>query len=97
VLKPGGKVMVLEFGQPQTFGFKQAYHLYSKSLLPLVGGIISGDTSAYKYLEKSSSQFASGQDFLQMAQSTQAFSKLESTCLMGGLAWIYSLSTPSQH
>jgi len=97
VVKPGGKVLVLEFGQPSTAGFSQAYRFYSKSILPLVGGLISGDQAAYRYLEESSSTFPCGEKFLETARSTQAYSKVESKSLMGGLAWIYKLTVPAKH
>lgn len=97
VVKPGGKVLILEFGQPKIFGFAQAYRFYSKHILPWVGGLISGDTSAYRYLENSSSHFPCGQDFLDIAKSTHAFSEVTAKSLTGGIAWIYELTTSSQN
>lgn len=97
VVKPGGKVLILEFGQPSTAGFKQAYGFYSKSVLPWIGGVISGNVSAYRYLEKSSSVFPCGEKFLETARETQAYSKVEAKSLMGGLAWIYTLTVRTRH
>ncbi len=63
VLKPGGKILVLEFSQPTKFPVKQAYALYSKYILPVIGKKISGDSSAYNYLPESVKYFPSGKEF----------------------------------
>ena len=47
VLKKGGSIMVLEFSKPQKTPFKQVYQFYFRNILPLVGKLISKDTSAY--------------------------------------------------
>lgn len=57
VLKPGGKVILLEFSKPKIFPFKQMFHLYFKYLLPLIGKLGSKDPRAYKYLYESVQQF----------------------------------------
>jgi demethylmenaquinone methyltransferase/2-methoxy-6-polyprenyl-1,4-benzoquinol methylase len=49
VLKPGGRLFVLEFSQPY-FWFKPFYYAYLKLLLPVIAGIVTGDRSAYEYL-----------------------------------------------
>ena len=64
VLKPGGKAVILEFSRPKMFPFKQLYHFYFKSILPLLGRIISKDQSAYTYLPESVQAFPDGQNFL---------------------------------
>ncbi|MBO6576439.1 MAG: bifunctional demethylmenaquinone methyltransferase/2-methoxy-6-polyprenyl-1,4-benzoquinol methylase UbiE [Rhodothermales bacterium] len=64
VLKPGGKLVVLEFSHPTAFPIKQAYGLYSKHILPRVGGWLSGDSGAYRYLPDSIAVFPDGEDFL---------------------------------
>ena len=57
-LKPGGKLFILEFGKKPTSKFVQFfYKIYSKVWIPLVGGIISHNTSAYKYLPESITEF----------------------------------------
>ncbi len=63
VLKPGGKVLVLEFSKPTVFPVKQAYTFYSKYILPVIGKKISGDSAAYEYLPESVKYFPSGKDF----------------------------------
>lgn len=49
VLRPGGRLFVLEFSQP-VFWFRPVYYTYLKFVLPLVAGIVTGDRSAYEYL-----------------------------------------------
>lgn len=52
VLKPGGKLLVLEFSKPAA-AIKPAYDLYSFKVLPLLGKLISGDAASYRYLAES--------------------------------------------
>jgi demethylmenaquinone methyltransferase/2-methoxy-6-polyprenyl-1,4-benzoquinol methylase len=53
VLKPGGRLLVLEFSTPVIPGLKQAYDLYSFKILPLMGRLIARDESSYRYLAES--------------------------------------------
>ena len=64
VLKPGGKTVVVEFSRPHNFPMKQLYNFYFKSILPIVGKLISKDQSAYTYLPESVAVFPDGDDFL---------------------------------
>ena len=64
VLKPGGKTVVVEFSRPRNFPMKQLYNFYFKSILPVVGKLISKDQSAYTYLPESVAVFPDGDDFL---------------------------------
>jgi demethylmenaquinone methyltransferase/2-methoxy-6-polyprenyl-1,4-benzoquinol methylase len=63
VLKPGGKLVVLEFSKPTRFPFKQVYTLYFKAILPLIGRTISKDKAAYTYLPESVDAFPDGSKF----------------------------------
>ena len=89
VTRPGGCVMVLEFGQPNLPIFSQAFNLYSKYVLPKVGGLITGKPQAYSYLEDSSSNFPCRKDFVALALSTNAFHKVDFVSLSGGIDYIY--------
>lgn len=53
VLKPGGKLMVLEFSKPTNPLLSKAYDLYSFNALPLMGQLIAGDSASYQYLAES--------------------------------------------
>ncbi|MCK7550335.1 bifunctional demethylmenaquinone methyltransferase/2-methoxy-6-polyprenyl-1,4-benzoquinol methylase UbiE [Marinobacter goseongensis] len=53
VLKPGGKLMVLEFSKPTNPLLNKAYDMYSFNALPLMGQLIAGDSESYKYLAES--------------------------------------------
>jgi demethylmenaquinone methyltransferase/2-methoxy-6-polyprenyl-1,4-benzoquinol methylase len=57
VVKPGGKVVILEFTKPRTFPFKQIFNGYFKHLLPLIGKLRSKDNRAYRYLYESVQAF----------------------------------------
>ncbi|OGU28232.1 MAG: ubiquinone biosynthesis methyltransferase UbiE [Ignavibacteria bacterium GWA2_35_9] len=57
VLKNGGKVTILEFRMPANVIFKFLYKFYFKKILPLIGGLISGEKEAYKYLPASVEEF----------------------------------------
>lgn len=65
VLRPGGSAVVLEFSHPTAFPIKQFYGFYSRHILPRIGGAISGDSGAYKYLPDSVAAFPDGRDFLE--------------------------------
>ncbi len=57
VLKQNGKVTVIEFQMPENKIFKALYKFYFKQILPLVGGIVSNNKTAYKYLPESVEEF----------------------------------------
>ncbi|BCX80479.1 demethylmenaquinone methyltransferase/2-methoxy-6-polyprenyl-1,4-benzoquinol methylase [Methylomarinovum caldicuralii] len=53
VLKPGGRLLVLEFSKPTSELFGKVYDLYSFKLLPLMGKLVAGDPDSYRYLAES--------------------------------------------
>ena len=57
VLKPGGTVAILEFTTPRSWPIKLLYRFYSSRIIPFIGRIVSGHTSAYSYLPASISEF----------------------------------------
>lgn len=69
VLKPKGKVYVLEFSTPTSFPFKQLYNFYFRYILPVIGKRISKDSSAYTYLPESVKAFPDGKKFLGVLDS----------------------------
>lgn len=66
ILRPGGKVVILEFSRPRLFPFKQIYNTYFKYVLPLIGRLTSRDMRAYTYLFESVQVFPEGDHFLQI-------------------------------
>ncbi|OCG70959.1 bifunctional demethylmenaquinone methyltransferase/2-methoxy-6-polyprenyl-1,4-benzoquinol methylase [Gilliamella sp. Occ3-1] len=53
VLKPGGRLLILEFSKPQYQILNKAYDLYSFTMLPLMGNIVANDSESYRYLAES--------------------------------------------
>jgi len=70
VLKPGGKLVVLEFSKPTLFPFKQLFNGYFKYILPAIGRLTSKDPKAYRYLYESVQAFPDGQDFVHILDKT---------------------------
>ncbi|HVK60891.1 MAG TPA: bifunctional demethylmenaquinone methyltransferase/2-methoxy-6-polyprenyl-1,4-benzoquinol methylase UbiE [Bdellovibrionales bacterium] len=89
VVRPGGAVMVLEFGQPKMPGFAQAYDLYSKHVLPKLGGLVTGRAQAYEYLQNSSAQFPCREEFLALMEKTGRFASCEFKPVSLGIAYMY--------
>lgn len=69
VLKPGGKAVILELSVPQNRVIRWVYDLYFLHILPWVGGSISGDKAAYKYLPASVHNFPAPNDFCAMMEA----------------------------
>jgi demethylmenaquinone methyltransferase/2-methoxy-6-polyprenyl-1,4-benzoquinol methylase len=87
VVKPGGRVVVLEFGQP-TGLFGALYRFYSNRLLPIIGGIITGKRDAYSYLNRTAAAFPAGDNFLAIMRDA-GFRTVTAEPLFGGIAYIY--------
>lgn len=68
VLKPNGKVVILEFSKPRAFPFKQFYNFYFRNMLPVIGRITSKDPKAYSYLYESVMAFPDGKDFVNVLE-----------------------------
>lgn len=89
VIKPGGKVVVLEFSKPKHFPFKQLYQFYFRWILPIIGRLVSKDQSAYTYLPESVNAFPDGQDFLDRLEKI-GFQKNKCKPLTVGISSIYT-------
>jgi demethylmenaquinone methyltransferase / 2-methoxy-6-polyprenyl-1,4-benzoquinol methylase len=63
VLKPGGRVMILEFMRPESFFLRHVFGLFFKGILPRIGSLISRHNSAYSYLPASVGDFYSRREF----------------------------------
>lgn len=89
VLRPGGKVVILEFSQPSRFPVKQFYNFYSFKIMPKIGQLISSERSAYEYLPESVSVFPYGKKFLDILTKT-GFRDTKCQALTFGIASIYT-------
>lgn len=88
VVKPGGRVVVLEFGQPKGL-MKFPYELYSQHIMPAIGGWLSGNREAYTYLPRTSAAFPAGDNFLALMDQSGAFKERRAIKLTGGIAYVY--------
>jgi demethylmenaquinone methyltransferase/2-methoxy-6-polyprenyl-1,4-benzoquinol methylase len=88
VLKPNGKVVILEFSQPEKFPIKQFYNFYSKYILPTIGQLVSKERAAYEYLPESVAAFPYGQAFVKIMNSNN-FVNTKCVSLTFGIASIY--------
>jgi demethylmenaquinone methyltransferase/2-methoxy-6-polyprenyl-1,4-benzoquinol methylase len=88
VVKPGGRVVVLEFGQPRGL-FGGLFRFYSKVLMPFVGGLITGNRAAYEYLPRTAAAFPAGEKFLELMDRSGAYRKRVANPLTFGTAYVY--------
>ena len=88
VLRPGGRALVLECSIPTNALVRGVYLFYFRHVLPLVGGVVSGDIKAYKYLNKTVETFPSGRDFAARME-TAGFSNVRVCPQTLGVATIY--------
>ena len=76
VLRPGGALAILEFTQPPNKAFAALYNWYSRKVLPILGGMISGAPEAYKYLPESVRKFPDAPELATMMKET-GFAQVE--------------------
>ena len=88
VLKPGGKVVILELSVPQNRILRWLYDLYFMHVLPWIGGKISGDKTAYKYLPSSVHTSPPPEEFCSMMRDA-GFSSVSSKTLTFGLCRLF--------
>ncbi|MCZ7557188.1 MAG: bifunctional demethylmenaquinone methyltransferase/2-methoxy-6-polyprenyl-1,4-benzoquinol methylase UbiE [Bacteroidia bacterium] len=88
VVRPGGLVLVLEFGTPEWW-MRPLFRFYSAVVIPFVGGFISGKRDAYRYLTRTSAAFPTGDDFLSLMDASGGFSSRRTISLTGGIAYLY--------
>jgi demethylmenaquinone methyltransferase/2-methoxy-6-polyprenyl-1,4-benzoquinol methylase len=94
VVRPGGRVVVLEFSKPRLPGVRQAYLFYFRRILPLLGRWVSGDREgAYDYLPDSVMGFPEGQEFLDLMRSA-GFDPVRRRTLSFGIATLYRGENP---
>ena len=89
VLRPGGKIVILEFSKPNNRITQGIYYFYFFRILPALGRMVSKDSSAYTYLPESVDVFPSGEEFLSLLENA-GFGSLTCRELSMGIASIYS-------
>lgn len=88
ILKPGARALILEFSLPPNPVFRRFYLFYFRHVLPRIGGIISGDMAAYRYLNQTVETFPYGNAFLNCMEHT-GFKNLSAIPLTLGIASLY--------
>ena len=89
VLRPGGRLMVLEFSQIPNPAMQWAYDKYSFNLIPLMGQLIANDRDSYQYLVESIRKFLDQETFLKMVRSA-GFENAKYRNLTAGVACLHS-------
>ncbi len=88
-VRPGGRVVILEFGQPRTL-MAGPYRFYSRHVMPRLGAALTGDRAAYEYLPDTAARFPSGDRFVQIMERTNRFEDVAVRALTGGIAYLYT-------
>jgi demethylmenaquinone methyltransferase / 2-methoxy-6-polyprenyl-1,4-benzoquinol methylase len=88
VVRPGGRVVVLEFGQPRG-PFGALFRVYSRQVMPAIGGLLTGNRAAYEYLPRTAAAFPAGDRFLALMDEAGPFAQRRATPLLAGTAYVY--------
>jgi demethylmenaquinone methyltransferase/2-methoxy-6-polyprenyl-1,4-benzoquinol methylase len=88
VVKPGGTIAILEFGTPRNSIWRGLFSLYSRCIIPFVGGMFSGQRGAYEYLPTTAAAFPYG-DAFEGLLAKAGLTPQKTRRLMGGVAYIY--------
>ena len=95
VLRPSGSVTILEFSLPPHPLVRLTYLLYFRHLLPIVGGLISGNPTAYRYLNRSVESFPGAEEFGRLLAAA-GFERVRRIALTFGIAAIYHARKPAE-
>ncbi len=88
VLKPRGRLIILEFSLPSNSWIRALYLFYFRHILPVIGGIISGEKQAYLYLNRTVENFPYGAEFISLLQQA-GFTHVVACPVSLGIATIY--------
>jgi demethylmenaquinone methyltransferase / 2-methoxy-6-polyprenyl-1,4-benzoquinol methylase len=89
VLRPGGRLLCLEFSTVDVPGLDRIYDLFSFKVIPLLGGAVTGDAESYRYLVESIRRFPKPNAFAEMIRSG-GFSRVAWQSLSGGIVALHS-------
>lgn len=95
VLNPGGRALILEFSLPANALLRKLYLFYFRHVLPRIGGLISGDSYAYRYLNETVETFPYGEAFCELMRQA-GFEAVRMTPLTFGIATIYQGDVPGK-
>ena len=90
VLKPGGNLLILEFGKKPKGIMGAAIKIYENWILPTLGGLISGKTKAYRYLANSSNEFPSGENLISICREV-GFREGSTKIICFGATYLYEI------
>ncbi|MBI5149616.1 MAG: bifunctional demethylmenaquinone methyltransferase/2-methoxy-6-polyprenyl-1,4-benzoquinol methylase UbiE [Candidatus Omnitrophica bacterium] len=88
VLKPQGRALVLEFALPENKILRALHLFYLRTIVPAIGGLVSGHGAAYRYLNQTIERFPCGPDFCAIMEDA-GFHSVSAHPLCGGIATIY--------
>jgi len=91
VVRPGGTVAILEFSQPPNPAFRALYNFYSRRILPVIGGALSGNPDAYRYLHESVRKFPSAGELTEDLRRA-GFANVNYEYLTGGIVALHLAS-----
>ncbi|HUI77229.1 MAG TPA: bifunctional demethylmenaquinone methyltransferase/2-methoxy-6-polyprenyl-1,4-benzoquinol methylase UbiE [Bryobacteraceae bacterium] len=91
VVRPGGTVAILEFSQPPNPAFRALYNFYSRRILPVIGGALSGNPDAYRYLPESVRKFPSAGELAEDLRRA-GFANADYEYLTGGIVALHIAS-----
>jgi demethylmenaquinone methyltransferase/2-methoxy-6-polyprenyl-1,4-benzoquinol methylase len=89
VLKPGGRLMVLEFSRIPNDLMQKAYDIYSFNVIPVMGQVVAGDRASYQYLVESIRKFPDQETFAAMIRDA-GFDQVKYRNLTMGIAALHS-------
>jgi demethylmenaquinone methyltransferase/2-methoxy-6-polyprenyl-1,4-benzoquinol methylase len=89
ILKPGGRLAVLEFSSPVVPGFRALFRFYFTRVLPRIGGLVSGSRGAYEYLPDSVTRFPDQKRLAELMRA-EGFERVEYSNLTGGIAALHT-------
>ena len=100
VVRPGGRIAILEFGMPEMIGIRAVYAWYFRRVLPWLGRLASGHDSAYSYLPASVGEFPSGASFCRLMDDA-GFVETRANRLQLGIVYLYEAvrgkASPTYH
>lgn len=89
VLKPEGRLVILETGRSEWPVFSTAVDFYTSKVMPFFGGVLSGNKDAYMYLDRSSRDFPYGDKLVELLKREGNFKSVTAYPLVGGVSYIY--------